>query len=265
MGRMSSRPIRLPELTEIQTFVLAVELGSISAAAKRLSISAAAATKRLNNLDALSRDKLLERTSHGVQATPLGRRLLPGARRLIGDAETLLGGPAEDRPCPLRGIQRILGRVGSRSLPDERVADLETLLAWVFSVASDPLLISDSEGVVIDANPAYCRLTGQERDTVVGRPVPGLELTRASVVVATNRSHRWPTQPAGIMMLGHARSAEGEFRAVTYALHRVEVAEVPLFLIRVSQADGPHTMHLPPRVRPRGAADVERARDECER
>jgi PAS domain S-box-containing protein len=240
IGGVSSRPVRLPELSEIQTFVLAVELGSISSASKRLRISAAAATKRLNNLDALSPGKLLERTSHGVQVTPLGRRLLPGARRLIRDAEMLFGGPAEHRPCPLRGIQRILGRVGSRSLPDERVADLETLLACVFSAASDPLLISDSEGVVIDANAAYCRLTGRERDAVVGRPVPGLELALACVGIDTNGSHGWSPQPAGITMLGHVRTSEGELRTVTYSLHRVEVAQVPLSLIRVSQPDRSH-------------------------
>ena len=141
-----SRPIRQPELVEIQTFVTSVDQGSISAAAKCLRISAAAATKRLDNLDALSRGKLLKRTSRGVEVTPLGQRLLPAARRLIRDAEMLLTEVAAPRCRPLEGLHRVLHLSRAASSADELLADVEALLACVFRAASEPLLIADSTG-----------------------------------------------------------------------------------------------------------------------
>jgi PAS domain S-box-containing protein len=220
---MLSKPIRQPELSEIQTFVLAVEHGSISAAAKRLRISAAAATKRLNNLDVISRGKLLERTSRGVQVTALGQRLLPSARRWLRDAEMLLSGLSAARPRPLDGLHRIL-HGGGPAPAEDLVTDLEALLAYIFRGASEPLLIADADGTVIDANPAYCRMTGREQITLVGRPVPGLE------PFATQ-------EPAGDTVPARVQTEEGEFRALGYSLQPIEVAQLPLLLIRAGDCE----------------------------
>ncbi len=243
-----SRPIRRPELTEIQTFVTAVDQGSISGAARRLRISPAAATKRLNNLDALSHGKLLERTSHGVQVTALGHRLLPAARRLIRDAETLLTEVAD--PCfrPLEGIQQALRAGGPASSPGELLTDLEGLFAWAFRVASDPIVIADSEGIVIDVNQTFCRLIGKEREQLAGGPVPGLALAPGSVRRPDHPLYALPQRRTGATVTVLADTADGQDQALTYSLHRTELARLPLVLIRVVSVGQPQRS---PRARDR--------------
>jgi hypothetical protein len=69
--------IRPPEFSELETFVLAIEEGSIARAAGRLRISAPAAAKRIRQLEALAHSPLLIRGRRGVTATETGARLYP--------------------------------------------------------------------------------------------------------------------------------------------------------------------------------------------
>ena len=167
------QPIRPPELAELQTFVLAVEHGSISGAAQRLRISSTAATKRLNNLEVLARGRLLVRTNRGVRPTALGRRLLPAIERLLHDTATLLPRSSAQERSRLAGVHEVLRAAGSAASPNELLADIETLLAEVFRKTSDALLITDAAGAVIDANDAYCRQMGRKRQELLGSTVTG--------------------------------------------------------------------------------------------
>ncbi len=86
---------RGPELSELETFVLAVEEGSIARAAARLRISSPAAAKRIRQLEVLAHAPLLVRGRRGVKATDAGRLLYPVARDLVlrrGDALDALRG-----------------------------------------------------------------------------------------------------------------------------------------------------------------------------
>ena len=69
------RPIRRPELTELETFVIAARGGSLASAARRLRISTPAVAKRIDSLEATVGLRLLERGRSGVRLTDEGRRL----------------------------------------------------------------------------------------------------------------------------------------------------------------------------------------------
>jgi DNA-binding transcriptional LysR family regulator len=92
--------IRSPELSELETFVLAVEEGSLSRAARRLRISTQAAAKRVRQIEALADAPLLVRTSRGVSATATGERLYPIARDLLARRGQAVGALRGDSAGP---------------------------------------------------------------------------------------------------------------------------------------------------------------------
>ena len=67
-------------LNQIRFFLAAVETGSIRAAARKLGVSSPAITKGLRQLEQELHVGLVERTQHGVVATPAGRAFVTRAR-----------------------------------------------------------------------------------------------------------------------------------------------------------------------------------------
>lgn len=84
-----SKLVRTPELAELRAFCTAVDLGSLSKAARVLRVSQPALSKRLRTLEGLSGSRLLERSTRGVEPTEAGRRLYESARRLLREAEAV--------------------------------------------------------------------------------------------------------------------------------------------------------------------------------
>jgi DNA-binding transcriptional LysR family regulator len=81
--------VRTPELAELRAFCAAVDLGSLSKAARLLRVSQPALSKRLRALEALCGSRLLERSTQGVTPTAAGRRLHEAACRLLAEAEAV--------------------------------------------------------------------------------------------------------------------------------------------------------------------------------
>jgi DNA-binding transcriptional LysR family regulator len=84
---------RTLDLTELRTFCVAAESGSLGRAALRLQVSQPSLSKRLASLERAAGARLLDRSSTGVTLTPAGRRLYEPARRLLeqaGGVEALL-------------------------------------------------------------------------------------------------------------------------------------------------------------------------------
>src|SRR3954447_16638199 len=84
-----SRQGREPELSELRSFCLAAETGSLGRAAIRLRLTQPALTKRLQSLERVAGVELLERSRQGVKLTPAGRKLYEQARRVIEHADSL--------------------------------------------------------------------------------------------------------------------------------------------------------------------------------
>ncbi|WP_418885867.1 LysR family transcriptional regulator, partial [Enterovibrio paralichthyis] len=73
----------LLDLGCIRCFVTIAHLGSVTAAAKNMALSQAAASLQLKRLEDVVGAKLVKRTSHGVSLTPAGARFLPHSLRLL--------------------------------------------------------------------------------------------------------------------------------------------------------------------------------------
>lgn len=86
-----AHPARSPQLSELQAFCAAVDLGGIGRAAQRLHLSQPAVSKRLRALEDLVGARLLERSPRGVSMTADGARIYTHARRLLAEADELDG------------------------------------------------------------------------------------------------------------------------------------------------------------------------------
>jgi DNA-binding transcriptional LysR family regulator len=86
---MGTRTATIPEISDVRAFCAAVDLGSISRAARRLYISQPALSKRIRNLERMAGTDLLIRTPAGVRATAAGQRLYSEARRMLVQAEVV--------------------------------------------------------------------------------------------------------------------------------------------------------------------------------
>jgi DNA-binding transcriptional LysR family regulator len=74
---------------DLQLFASVVETGTITDAAKAMSLSLAAASSRLKSLEARVGVQLLERSKRGCVATDAGRALARHAWRVLADLDTL--------------------------------------------------------------------------------------------------------------------------------------------------------------------------------
>lgn len=74
---------------QLRAFVAAAEAGGIAAGARRLAMAQPGVTRHLRELERATGARLLERRREGSRLTPAGRWLLPRARRLLADLDTL--------------------------------------------------------------------------------------------------------------------------------------------------------------------------------
>lgn len=78
------------DLVELETFLVVVELGSFSLAARRLHISQPSVTSRVQRLESLLKTKLLVRTTRHVEPTNEGKRLQERAEITLRGLRDLL-------------------------------------------------------------------------------------------------------------------------------------------------------------------------------
>jgi LysR family transcriptional regulator, nitrogen assimilation regulatory protein len=77
------------DLSKLEMFVRVAETGSLSKAALHYDLGPSALSRQLAALEAEFHGRLLHRTGRGVRLTELGERILPKARALLADAESL--------------------------------------------------------------------------------------------------------------------------------------------------------------------------------
>ena len=178
---ISTRPIRLPDLAELDAFVRAARAGSMSEAAAALRISKAGVSKRIAVLETLIGHAVLERTSRGVRPTARGYALLPMAERLLAAAAEIV--QADDRTAGtdrlrISGVLGVLGAAGPS--PHQLLLELEELFSVVFHAGAQAAIICRLEsGTIVEANDAFCTLVGLERAQVLDHSAVELGLAPA--------------------------------------------------------------------------------------
>ncbi|BBU30994.1 LysR family transcriptional regulator [Burkholderia sp. THE68] len=78
------------ELVELETFLAVIELGSFSAAAKKMHVSQPSVTNRVQRLESMLKTRLVERTTRRVTATPDGEELARRAKLALAGLRELL-------------------------------------------------------------------------------------------------------------------------------------------------------------------------------
>jgi DNA-binding transcriptional LysR family regulator len=97
-----------PDWEDVRVFVALARHGSLSAAARALSVNHATVARRLASLERALGEKLAERRADGYALTAAGQRAL-AAGDAMEAAAALLGGPADHGP---RGLVRISATPG---------------------------------------------------------------------------------------------------------------------------------------------------------
>src|SRR5712671_4461803 len=82
----------------LETFLLAVDNGSIAEAARRLDLTAAAVAKRIHALESEIGSVLIMRSGRTIRPTEAGSAILDRARRFLVDAHDFKSLAATDRP-----------------------------------------------------------------------------------------------------------------------------------------------------------------------
>jgi len=172
------RPIRPPELLELETFVMCAVEGSFGAAAEKLHVSRPAVSKRITHLETLAGKALFERRGRGVRLTEAGARLLGGARRMLEERDVIVGLLAEirqDGPSPIAGLRALLGSSSENGrggqLAEARLAETERILEEVLRASTTGVAISDPDTSVLhEVNDAFCRFVGRTRRELIGKP-----------------------------------------------------------------------------------------------
>ena len=89
---------------DIRVFVALARHGSLSAAARALSVNHATIARRIRSLEAVLGEKLVERRPDGYVLTPAGTQALSSASDMESAAAMLRRGGADDRP---KGLVRV--------------------------------------------------------------------------------------------------------------------------------------------------------------
>lgn len=82
----------------VQTFLVAVDNGSIAEAARRLNVTPAAATKRIRALESEVGAVLVRRSGRTIKPTEAGAALVEPAKRFLSEARDFKSIAATDRP-----------------------------------------------------------------------------------------------------------------------------------------------------------------------
>src|ERR1700754_2810145 len=86
---------------DVRVFIALARHGSLSAAARALSVNHATIARRVHSLETAMGERLVERRLDGYVLTPAGTRVLGPANDMESAAAALSRGGAEDRPTGL--------------------------------------------------------------------------------------------------------------------------------------------------------------------
>ncbi|MGH2831192.1 MAG: LysR family transcriptional regulator [Solirubrobacteraceae bacterium] len=182
-------PLRRVDIAELRGFCAAVELGSLSRAARLLQISQPALSKRVRALELLTGTSLLERSPRGVHPTAAGAELYEHSLVLLAQAQR---------------VEALIARLSGEQTP-VRVAASHTIAEFVLPTALVHYRARRGQHLALElvvANSAVVReLVADGRvdfgiaalDPGAGQPdhLEQVELCEDEVIVALPSRHAW--------------------------------------------------------------------------
>lgn len=100
----------MPDLTQMQTFILVSRLGSLAAVARELGVSAAAISKQVTRLEAELGLQLLLRSTRRVELTEVGKSYCEQCKRIFEEVEAASNLVSEMKVIPHGVLKVVSGR-----------------------------------------------------------------------------------------------------------------------------------------------------------
>src|SRR5258708_1561874 len=100
----------MPDLSQIETFVLTSELGSLAAVARKLGISPAAISKQLTRLEEELGLQLLIRSTRRIELTEVGINYCLQCRRILEEVEAASALILQVKAVPYGILKVVSGR-----------------------------------------------------------------------------------------------------------------------------------------------------------
>lgn len=100
----------MPDLTQIQTFVLASELGSLAAVARKLNVSPAAISKQITRLEEELGLQLLVRSTRRIELTEIGINYCLQCQRIIEEVDAASALISQGKVIPSGNLKVVSGR-----------------------------------------------------------------------------------------------------------------------------------------------------------
>jgi DNA-binding transcriptional LysR family regulator len=90
----------MDRIEAMSTFLAAVEAGSLSAASRKVGMPLATVSRKVSELEAHLRTKLINRTSRRLTLTDAGRSYVAGCKRILEDLEEIERAAAGEYAAP---------------------------------------------------------------------------------------------------------------------------------------------------------------------
>ena len=209
------------ELRHLRYFVAVADALSFRKAARRLSVSAAAVSQQMADLESELGLKLLNRNSRRVELTEVGRVFLGGARRMLGTAQEAVA-QAQEAARGERGRLSI-GSIGSlvhAFLPDAlaRFRERFPLVEVTVLNMDDRTQVEALANGTIMLGIGYAGPSLAESESITATP-----LLRCSFSIAC-AEHRWPAK--------RGRPQLSEFREDNFLVDSTESGDQYTHLVR---------------------------------
>ena len=149
----------MDKLDELEVFVAVVQLGSLSAAARKLRRSPPAITRALASLETRFAASLIERTTRSLAPTPAGMQLFERAKGLLNDYQLTL---QDATRAQLNGLLRLTAPV---QFGRKHIAPLMMHFMESYPDIQIELLLNDSYQDLIEQGLDMAIRIGQLRDS----------------------------------------------------------------------------------------------------
>jgi DNA-binding transcriptional LysR family regulator len=174
----------------LETFLRVAEAGALSRAATTLRVSQPSVSRRIRALEAETGVRLIHRTTHFLELTDEGRRLLPIARELVSRWDAALDEVREAEP---RGILRIAAPIG---LGQSRLVDVAAAFLRRFpEVTVEWLLTDEPVDLASAAADIWIRIGDIPGERLVVRKLASVERIMAATPQLAKTARDWTELP----------------------------------------------------------------------